>query len=60
MSNGQKKNFKPVNKIYEASDYKSNDESEKGLAETHEQVSDSYITGDVFTHDPAYQKKEKQ
>ncbi|MBB6445264.1 YozQ family protein [Bacillus benzoevorans] len=59
MSNAKKKDFKMVNKIYEASDYKSSDQTAKGLAETHEQVSDSYMTGDVFTHNPAYQNKER-
>jgi hypothetical protein len=59
MSHEQKKDFKTVNKVYEASDYESNDQASKGLADTHEQVSDSYMTGDVFTHDPAYQNRER-
>lgn len=60
MSHEQKKNFKTVNKLYEASDYESSDQASKGLADTHEQVSDSYMTGDVFTHAPAYQHRERK
>lgn len=60
MSIERNKQNKIVNKIYEASDYNSNDEESKGLADTHEQVSDSYITGDVFTQDPAYQNKRRE
>jgi hypothetical protein len=33
--------------MYHPSDYKSNNETEKGLAEAHEQVSDAYMEGTV-------------
>jgi len=43
MNENNKKGFNPVTKIYEASDYKNQDEVSKGLATTHEQFSDSYM-----------------
>lgn len=58
MSKESNKNFQPVNKIYDSSDYNSKNEESKGLAVTHEQVSDAYMAGDMLTHDPKNQKKE--
>lgn len=58
MSKESGKNFKPVNKIYDSSDYTSNNEVSQGLATTHEQVSDAYMVGDMVTHDPENQEKE--
>nr|WP_295970726.1 YozQ family protein [uncultured Bacillus sp.] len=49
------KKFDTVNELYQSSDYKRNQTVSKGLADTHEQVSDSYMTGDVSTN----QEKEK-
>ncbi|WP_338036448.1 YozQ family protein [Neobacillus notoginsengisoli] len=34
-------------RVYEASDYKKDDEVSRGLAETHEQVSDAYMEGEI-------------
>lgn len=58
MSKETNKNFKPVNKIYDLSDYTNKDEISQGLAATHEQVSDAYMVGDITTHDPENQQKE--
>jgi hypothetical protein len=58
MSEKSKKDFKTVTKIYDESDYKSNEEASQGLATTHEQFSDSYMAGDIVTHDPKYQNRE--
>ncbi|MDG5788953.1 YozQ family protein [Evansella sp. AB-P1] len=44
---GQTKSEAIANKSYEPSDYKSNDETAKGLAMTHEQVSDAYTEGTI-------------
>ena len=41
-----KKNSRIAERNYEGEDYKRNDQMSKGLAETHEQVSDSYMDGD--------------
>jgi hypothetical protein len=41
-------------KQYEVSDYKKNDTLSKGIAETHEQISDDYMSGnnlDTFIRD---------
>ncbi|KAA9023630.1 YozQ family protein [Niallia endozanthoxylica] len=57
MNKGKENNFKPVNKIYDSSDYEKNNQESKGLADTHEQVSDSYMVGDMMTHDPSNQDK---
>jgi hypothetical protein len=57
MSQKNKKDFQPVTKQYESNDYQSNDQASKGLAETHEQVSDTYMVGDMYTHDPSHQQK---
>ncbi|WP_394232241.1 YozQ family protein [Niallia oryzisoli] len=57
MGKDQGNNFKPVNKIYDSSDYEKNNQESKGLAETHEQFSDSYMVGDILTHDPSNQDK---
>ena len=35
-------------KTYEVEDYKRDDQLSAGLAETHEQVSDSYMAGETF------------
>lgn len=40
-------NSKNPTKQYEPSDYKSESEESKGLAMTHEQVSDTYVEGTV-------------
>lgn len=52
MNNEQKRKFKPVDQIFETNHYKSNSEQEKGLADTHEQVSDSYMASTGNTHKP--------
>ena len=38
---------KVAEKTYKVSDYKSEDETDKGLANTHEQVSDAYVEGTI-------------
>jgi hypothetical protein len=43
----QKTSNELAEKNYEVSDYKSNSELAKGLAATHEQVSDTYVEGTV-------------
>jgi hypothetical protein len=58
MSREEKKNFNKVTKVYETSDYKKQNEVSQGLATTHEQVSDAYMSGDILTHDPKYQNRE--
>ncbi|WP_338469387.1 YozQ family protein [Niallia sp. XMNu-256] len=58
MSQNRKKDFNPVTKIYDSSDYNKQDEVSKGLATTHEQFSDSYMVGDILTHDPENQDRE--
>ncbi|MFA9559824.1 YozQ family protein [Evansella sp. AB-rgal1] len=42
-----KKSEKIAEKSYEPANYQSNDETEKGLAITHEQVSDAYMEGTI-------------
>ncbi len=37
-------------KTYQHSDYHSNDQLSKGMAETHEQVSESYMEGSIEEH----------
>lgn len=59
MANKNKKNFKTVNKIFEPADYNSTNESSEGLAVTHEQANDVYTVGDITTHDPDNQFREK-
>nr|WP_048826331.1 YozQ family protein [Bacillus sp. B-jedd] len=34
-------------RTYDSSDYKGNDQISSGLAETHEQVSDAYMEGEI-------------
>ncbi|WP_428908218.1 YozQ family protein [Niallia sp. Krafla_26] len=58
MSQNEKKEFKSVTKIYDSSDYNKKDEVSKGLATTHEQVSDTYMVGDMLTHAPENQDRE--
>ena len=58
MSEKEKKNFNKVTKVYSASDYNKQNEVSQGLATTHEQVSDAYMSGDILTHDPKYQNRE--
>jgi hypothetical protein len=41
------KSAEVAEKMYEASDYKGSTDLEKGLATTHEQVSDTYVEGTV-------------
>lgn len=41
------KSEKIAEKSYEPADYGSNDETDKGLAMTHEQVSDAYMEGTI-------------
>lgn len=36
-----------ANKHYEPADYKANNQLDKGMAETHEQVSDTYVEGTI-------------
>ncbi|WP_053367551.1 YozQ family protein [Bacillus sp. FJAT-27245] len=43
--NKREKNI--AGRIYEPSDYKKNDQLSAGLAETHEQVSDAYMEGEI-------------
>lgn len=38
---------KVAEKMYDVSDYKSNDSVDKGIAITHEQVSDDYMEGTI-------------
>ncbi|WP_117160831.1 YozQ family protein [Paraliobacillus sp. X-1268] len=38
---------KVAGKVYDVSDYKSNDPTDKGIAITHEQVSDDYMEGTI-------------
>ncbi|WP_139187798.1 YozQ family protein [Bacillus tuaregi] len=57
MSKAKGNSFKPVNKIYDSGDYEKQNQESQGLAETHEQVSDAYMVGDILTHDPSNQDK---
>ena len=52
MSKNEKKEFNSVTKIYDSTDYKKQNEVSKGLAVTHEQVSDAYMVGEVSTNNP--------
>jgi hypothetical protein len=60
MSRNNKKDFKPVTKIYDESDYNKQNEVSQGLATTHEQFSDVYMAGDILTHDPKYQNRDSK
>ncbi|MFD1850993.1 YozQ family protein [Oceanobacillus bengalensis] len=48
MANKSSKGKQSIaNRTYQYSDYYTNDQTSKGLAETHEQVSDTYMEGTV-------------
>ena len=57
MNQKNKRDFQPVTEQYESNAYQNDDQTSKGLAETHEQVSDAYMVGDMYTHDPSHQQK---
>ncbi|WP_158737865.1 YozQ family protein [Alteribacillus sp. YIM 98480] len=47
MDNNQQRSKIDADKTYHPSDYTSTDQSSKGLASTHEQVSDTYTEGTI-------------
>ncbi|MFC4323789.1 YozQ family protein [Litchfieldia salsa] len=47
MSKDNQKSNEIAGRYYQVEDYKSNDELASGLAMTHEQVSDSYMEGEI-------------
>jgi hypothetical protein len=67
MKEEQKESLNLANRYYETEDYKRNDQLSSGLAETHEQVSDSFMEGEIkpasnhaSSQDIAIKRKEKQ
>lgn len=57
MKNKVTKDFtKLAGKNYDVSDYNKNDQLSSGLAQTHEQVSDAYMEGEIK---PVIEKKDK-
>ncbi|UQD52055.1 DUF4025 domain-containing protein [Bacillus methanolicus] len=47
MKEERKESLNLANRYYETEDYKRKDQLSSGLAETHEQVNDAYIEGEI-------------
>jgi hypothetical protein len=45
--NNEKEGLKVAGRQYQVEDYQGNDQLSSGLANTHEQVSDSYMEGEI-------------